>query len=330
LPTGPDDGAQSSPAVSLDSLESSDLLGRPDVLRQRLAEEGFLFFRDLLPASAVADVRAGVLEAIGREGWLATGSEPEDRLPGPVVVREGDDNWWAGYEAIQSLECFHRLAHAEPLVSLAENLLGGPVLVHPRKIARVTFPGSDYPTPPHQDFPLIQGTPDTLTCWLPLAKCTPEDGALRVLRRSPSSGLRLPEPTFGVGGVGVPVRRSEEDNWASASYRPGDVLVFHSLTVHWAPPNRGRRLRLSCDYRYQLVKERVVEGSLLPHYWPTIPGWEILAEGWSTTRWVMGPDEPTISEMLPPLGGLDVGPVRLVHTGSPGEPRRRGDPDGVA
>ena len=86
----------------------------------------------------------------------------------------------------------------------------GPVLVHPRKIARVTFPGSDYPTPPHQDFPLIQGTPDVLTIWLPLAECSPRDGALRVLTRSQRRGLRLPEPTAGVGGVGVPVRPDEE------------------------------------------------------------------------------------------------------------------------
>ncbi|HXW80569.1 MAG TPA: phytanoyl-CoA dioxygenase family protein, partial [Acidimicrobiales bacterium] len=280
MPTGSDDGAISSPAVSLDSLESSDLLGQPDVLRHRLAGEGFLFFRGLLPSAVVAEVRAGVLEVIGQEGWLAEGTEPEGRWPGPVVVREGDDRWWGGYQKIQSLECFHRLAYQEPLVNLARDLLGGTVLVHPRKIGRVTFPGSDYPTPPHQDFPLIQGSPDTLTCWLPLAECGPQDGALRVLRRSPSTGLRPPEPTFGVGGLAVPVRPDESEQWVSASYRPGDVLLFHSLTVHWAPSNRGERLRLSCDYRYQLANERVVEGSLLPHYWPTIPGWDVLTEGW--------------------------------------------------
>ena len=79
------------------------------------------------------------------------------------------------------------------------------------------------------------------------------------------------------------MRPDEAQDWASASYRPGDVLVFHSLTVHWAPPNRGERLRLSCDYRYQLASDPVVEGSLLPHYWPTIPGWDVLTNGWSTT-----------------------------------------------
>jgi ectoine hydroxylase-related dioxygenase (phytanoyl-CoA dioxygenase family) len=328
LPTGSDDGVVSSPAAPLGSFESSGLLGQAEALRDRLADDGFLFFRDFLPAAAVAEVRAGVLEAVGQEGWLAAGTEAEDRRPGPVVVREADDNWWGGYQRIQSLECFHRLAYEERLLTLAGDLLGGPVLVHPRKIARVTFPGSDYPTPPHQDFPFIQGTPDVLTFWLPLADCSAEDGALRVLRRSQYAGLRSREPTPGVGGVGVPVSASEE--WATTSYRPGDVLVFHSLTVHWAPPNRGERLRLSCDYRYQLATEPVVEGSLLPHYWPRIPGWDVLTDGWSTTRWVKTAEEPAISEMLPPLGRLDVGDVRLVQTGSSGVSGRQGDPDGPA
>jgi hypothetical protein len=311
----PEDGVTASPVVSLDSFESSDLLGQPDALRQRLAEEGFLFFRDLLPAGAVGEVRAAVLEVIAEEGWTAEGTDPQDRRPGPVVVREADERWFSAYQKIQSLECFHRLAHDERFLGLTGDLLGGPILVHPRKIARVTFPGSEYPTPPHQDFPLIQGTPDVLTVWMPLAECSVQDGALRVLRRSPRAGLRPPQPTPGVGGVGVPVLPIEQESWAGTAYRPGDALVFHSLTVHWAPPNRGEKLRLSCDFRYQLATDPVVEGSLLPHYWPTVPGWDVLTDGWSTTRWVTGPPAPAISEMSPPLGPLEVGDVRLVHSG---------------
>ena len=78
-----------------------------------------------------------------------------------------------------------------------------------------------------------------------------------MLRRSPCppvcGPLSLPSASV---GSGAPVRPDEAQDWASASYRPGDVLVFHSLTVHWAPPNRGERLRLSCDYRYQLPLPR--------------------------------------------------------------------------
>jgi hypothetical protein len=316
-PTKSDDGSANSMPGALDSRESSALLGDPVALRERFADEGFLFFRGLLPATAVGRVRSAVLAAIRGEGWLADGAELDDRRPGPVVVREADERWWPAYQKIQSLECFHRLAYQKGLVGLVGDLLGGPILVHPRKIARLTFPGSDYPTPPHQDFPLIQGTPDVLTIWLPLAECSAQDGALRVLARSQRRGLRMPEPAPGVGGVGVPVGTDEQTDWVSATYRPGDALVFHSLTVHWAPPNCGDKLRLSCDFRYQRADEPVVEGSLLPHYWPTIPGWDVLVREWSTTRWIAAPVGPVMSEMRPPLGSLEVGPVRLVRTGSP-------------
>lgn len=315
MPTGPFDDTTDLSVIRLDSFESSHLLGHPDALRQQLAKEGFLFFRDLLPDDVLGEVRVAILEVIAEEGWLADATDPQDRRPGPLVVREADDRWFPAYRRIQALECFHRLAHHDRLLALAGDLLGGPLLVHPRKIARLTFPTSEFPTPPHQDFPLIQGTPEVLTAWLALAPCSLRDGALRVLRRSQRDGLRPRQQAPGVGGVGVTVRLAEQESWVSTDYRPGDVLIFHSLTVHWAPPNRGERLRLSADFRYQLASDPVVEGSLLPHYWPTVPGWEVLTECWSTTRWVDSPANPALSQLSAPLGPLELGPVRLVDSG---------------
>ena len=106
--------------ASLDSFESSDLFGDPPGFRRQLGDQGFLFFRNLLPAAAVGEVRAAILAAIGQEGWLAAGTEPEDRRPGPVVVREADERWWPAYQRIQSLECFHRLAYHEKLLGVVD------------------------------------------------------------------------------------------------------------------------------------------------------------------------------------------------------------------
>ena len=38
-------------------------------------------------------------------------------------------------------------------------------------------------------------------------------------------------------------------------FAAGDVLLFHSMTVHKGVPNRSDRLRMSMDVRYQLVSE---------------------------------------------------------------------------
>ena len=43
--------------------------------------------------------------------------------------------------------------------------------------------------------------------------------------------------------------------WLTADYRPGDLLVFHSLMIHRALPNTSDRIRLSLDTRYQPLSE---------------------------------------------------------------------------
>lgn len=303
-------------ADGLDWLALGNVLDRSADLRRQLSGEGFLLFRRLLPVAVVQELRAAVIGVIGREGWLAAGSDPDERQAGSAIVREGDHRWWSAYKAVQSLESFHRLAHEPRLLAIIAALLDGPILVHPRKIARVTFPGSDYPTPPHQDFPLIQGTPDVLTVWVPLAGCGEEDGALRVLRQSAEQGLRARRSEHGVGGVGVRVLPEEAGRWVAPDYEMGDALVFHSLTVHWAPPNLGHRLRLSCDYRYQRLADPVTEASLRPHYSPKLGDWDALTEGWSTTRWVDPPAAPTIAEMSPPMDEMELGPVTAVRLAS--------------
>lgn len=280
--------------------ESMALLDRPLELIERFRTDGYLFFRGLVEASAVLDVRRDILVELAALGWLAAGTDPMEAVPGPVIYREGNtDGWWRGYRAIQRLERYHRLAHDPALLRPIRALIGDgeDVLVHPRKIARVTYPGSDFPTPPHQDFPLIQGGTDVFTLWMPLGDCPREMGGLRILEGSHREGLREVIAARGVAGVGV--RAAEDDpRWRTTDYRSGDVLVFLSLSVHWAPPNKGSQVRLSADYRYQSVAQPVVEGSLHPHGWPSIPDWDELTAGWSSAAWVEAPGGLSISDIV--------------------------------
>ena len=271
--------------------ESTTLLadGRNDELVARFREDGYLFFRGLVDRSTVMQVRHDVAHAIASVGWTAPGTDPMDALPGPDIRREADEHWWPGYTAVQSQESFHRLAHDPALLRPIRVLAGDDVLVHPRKICRISFPGSGFPTPPHQDFPLIQGGVDVFTLWTPFGDCTEEMGGLRLLEGSHLDGLRKPVLLAGVGGVGV--QASEDDpRWRTTSWRVGDVVIFLSFTVHWAPANEADRIRLSGDYRYQAVREPVVEGSLHPHIHPPIPGWDVLAADWESREWISVPD----------------------------------------
>lgn len=287
--------------MTAEFTESSALLDDPAALRARFAEDGYLFFRGLVPRDDVLEVRRDVAGAIASVGWLAAGSNPMDAVPGPEIRREADERWFEGYAEWQRQESFHRLGHHPALLGPVAALVGSAddVVVHPRKIGRVTFPGSAFPTPPHQDFPLVQGGTDVFTCWTPFGTVPVEMGGLRLLEGSHRSGMLPTQSASGVGGVGVQIAE-DDPRWRTTAYEPGDALLFLSLTVHWAPANEADRVRLSGDYRYQSVREPLVEGSLIPHYGPPlVPTWDELTVGWSSKQWISVPDGVRVVDVLP-------------------------------
>ena len=288
--------------------ESSTLLGDGPGLRDRLTTDGYLYFAGLLPREAVAAVRADVLGVLDRSGWLVAGSDVADGVPGVEWINEGDDLFFPMYRELQSLYSFHALAHHDALVAAIGRLLGDEVLVHPRKISRVTFPDNPFgTTPPHQDYRFIQGTPDVITAWVPLGDLTAGEGGLRVLAGSQHQGLRPPVSYDAVGGIGV-AADDTLPGWATTTFEMGDVLLFHSLTVHGAVPNRSHHLRISADYRYQAVRHPVTEGTLHPHYHPSIPDWPALTGGWASTDVIEAPSGTRVVAAGSPLDELPLDP----------------------
>jgi hypothetical protein len=293
--------------------DSSPLL-LPDgcALRARLAEDGFLFFRGLLPADDVQQVRGGVFAALGAAGWLADSATVEVPVPTAAAVREGGAGYFDAYIGIQRLQAFHELAHHHALTGLMELILDDPLLVHPRKIARTSLPQDDEYTRPHQDFRLIQGSVDTLTCWVPLGDCPVSLGSLRMLRGSHLGGLIDADAGKGPGGLQVEVE-DDDPRWCTSDYRAGDAIVFTSLTVHGALRNNEHRLRFSADFRYQSLLEPVLAASLDPHYAPQVPDWSTLTRGWTSPTSIEAPAGAVLTDMVPPLDPtLSAPPSRLL------------------
>ena len=188
----------------------------------------------------------------------------------------------AAYHEVQRLESMHRLPHHPRLLAVYRALFGGEVLVHPRHIARmITGHRCMAPTPPHQDFPLIQGTANTWTAWIPLGDCPRELGGLTVCRRSHQAGYIPVAPASGAGGIAAQLCPREQD-WVDGDFAAGDVLTFPSLTVHRALPCRFKdQIRLSLDVRYQPVDEAVEAQSLLPH---CDLAWADIYAGWRRAK----------------------------------------------
>jgi hypothetical protein len=282
--------------MKLNEYDSARLLGDEAALRFRLRHDGFLFFRELLDADEIRAVRRLALGRLEAVGWLRPGTDPDQAIPGPRThhdrgVMNGapvvDPEWPRGYRAVQSIEDLHRIAHHPRLLAVLSALFGSPVVVHPRKIVRISYPGLDFPTPPHQDALFNQVPADVLTAWIPLGDCPIELGGLRVQRGSAARGLLPVRSDDGLGGESVDVPVDAPD-WVDGDYRAGDVMLFHSRTVHMTWPNRSQTLRLSTDCRFQSVHDPIKLAALLPHGFSSgqLPNWTELTAGWRTTRWV--------------------------------------------
>ncbi len=244
-------------------------------LRQRMDEDGYLFFRGRIPKTDIAAVYDDIWQLCIAQNWV---DEAGGILVDPPIV-EGEERFWEVYDPLQKLESFHALAHHFHILEPLALVTSEPVFVHPRNIGRISFPKATYfATPPHQDFPLIQGAADTYTGWFPLMDCPRELGGLTVLRGSHKQGLYRVHDAQGAGGMGISTEKLDY-TWVTSDYEMGDLLLFHSHTVHKALPNTTQnRIRISVDYRYSALSQPVVADGLAPHFGRL--DWDEIYVGW--------------------------------------------------
>ena len=224
-------------------------------LAARMAENGYLYLPGLVPASVVGDLQHQVA-AIAREaGWLRRGAPLAQALAEPHgFCVDPEPRYLEVLRKINRLEAYHALKHHAALLGLFERMLGAPVFPHPRVLMRNIFPAQpEYTTKAHQDYPNVQGTTDVYTAWIPLIDCPREVGGLQVARGSHRLGVL--EFGIGNGAGGIEILDPLEERWTGGPMRVGDVLVFHSLTVHKGIENRSDRLRMSIDCRFQRVRD---------------------------------------------------------------------------
>ena len=280
--------SEKAPLTYIDSKPLLDA-GDFDGLRERVSEEGYLFFRGLVPKEPIFELRKKILDVVNAYGWLREGPNGEDNyIDKEAIDQVPYDSMKYGlgvsdeaYEDINRIEEFHRLPHHSNLLQLYRGLFNDEVLVHARHIARVVTPHKDIvPTPQHQDYPLIQGSKNFWTCWFPLGDCPREQGSLTVLRKSQHNGVIPVEKVKGAGEIAAQLCPGE-DAWVEGDFEAGDILTFPCYTVHRALPTQHPRLaRLSMDLRYQPLSEEVEKRSLEPHAYKMT--WDEIYENWES------------------------------------------------
>ncbi len=97
------------------------------------------------------------------------------------------------------------------------------------------------PTPPHQDGYYWMITPqEGCTMWLALEEVDEENGCVRYAKGSHSRGMRPHGRTQTLGfSQGITDFPNEDDSANEVVMRaqPGDLLIHHAQTVHWANGN---------------------------------------------------------------------------------------------
>ena len=224
----------------------------PDILRQQIGSQGYAVIRNLLPTAELRDVLFDVTEILNRSGWLLPGRDPVERVANRLAAcGDPDPEFKRAYREVFSLERFHALPHHPRLREVMKMIVGERVLVHPKPIGRLIFPQCErLRVHAHQDYRFKNGDPECFTVWIPLHDCPTEVGPLQILAGSHRFGfqthvdenLHVPE---------IPLGTEIGDEWVGGNINAGDVLIFHSLTVHAAAPNLSDRMRISLDCRFQ-------------------------------------------------------------------------------
>ena len=260
-------------------IDCTDLISDRSRLLEHGRQNGYFYFPGLLPVEPVLELRRQVLRVAEQHELLEPDTHPDAgiRRKGVFICeQDGSETFRRFYIDIQKLRLFHALPHHERIVRVLEVLFGESVFVHPRHICHVIFPGEhQYTTPPHQDFHPVRGAQNTWSVWTPLGDCDAELGGLAIARGSNRHGFLKDD------GVRSWNLIEDSTEWAWNPFQCGDVLMFHSLTIHRGRDNMTEdRIRLATSARYQSVNEPVDEDALTVHL--GCVKWEELYSEWET------------------------------------------------
>lgn len=251
-------------------------------LEEIFKSEGYLFIRSFFPNDLIIEVRNHVIDVLHKENW-----------------GKWDGNQFVAIEPVRRInsllfhECINRLMQDEflhdfslypPLNWFLSALLRESVFSHPRKMIRITYPYHMSPNdriPAHQDLYYVKGERDTFTAWIPLGEYIPEQGGLEVSPGTHKMGLFPTESNeegrFGCNAIQEGIT---DFPWMKAHYKPGDLLLMHSLLLHRSGFNGGKEFRISLDCRFSSVFGSINEEQLLPPYYPHVSNWDVLSKNW--------------------------------------------------
>jgi ectoine hydroxylase-related dioxygenase (phytanoyl-CoA dioxygenase family) len=228
-------------------------------LNRILADEGYLFFRNVLDLGAVATARAEMMNVLRRLGLIESGVE----LPiATSIVNASALQAGTGRldEECKKLRIFQKFVDVPANRAFFEKVVGGPVGFAPIVFYRSRPPGWAAGRWWHQDGFYNQGF-DLCTAWIPVMDIDPELGGMCIAPGLEKAGFLQDLESW---DQSIPEHRIPREMWRRADYHPGDVVIFKEMMPHTGLPNSTQGLyRLSFDFRFYPANRRAfLEGEL--------------------------------------------------------------------
>jgi hypothetical protein len=252
------------------------------VMKTEVGARGYVLVREVVPRDEITRVLGEVTQILSAAGWLVPGHDPLKRIADvKAACGDPDPGFKQTYQRVFNLAAFHALPHHPELQRVMRMLVGNRLLIHPKPIGRLIFPNCErLRVHAHQDYRFMGGDPECFTAWIPLHDCPIEVGPLQIMDGSHHFGfqdhedenLHVPE---------IPARSAIGGDWVGGEINAGDVLIFHSLTVHAAAPNLSKELRISIDCRFQDYS-RVLNPANLAFAGDSGKSWEKVYSGWQS------------------------------------------------
>jgi hypothetical protein len=227
-------------ACTSDLHESSDDIDDLSKLNRLYAENGYLFFKMILPLAAIVAARERMIAPLLKLGLA--------RKVGDQAEWVGGDQPSLGQEAPEFRGVIQGLFDAEGVKPILRKLLGEEPSLVPIVQYRAFRPFGPI-GPVHQDGFFSPGIEGFRPLWIPLVAMDDDMGGLALAAGMTGSGYL--HNTDKMPMAPIPRDQIPHDVWARAHYQPGDALVIHPRTPHVGLLNRSRFVRLSIDTRIQ-------------------------------------------------------------------------------
>jgi phytanoyl-CoA hydroxylase len=138
----------------------------------------------------------------------------------------------------------------------------------------------NHTVPPHQDWASMQGSINSIVCWIPLVDIDQKLGSIAIVPASHTCGLLSNEKkeSFGL------VDKFNDDDFKSCDVKQGDAIFFSSFLVHKSGDNITNNIRWSTHFRYNDLDEKTFVENGYPHAYIYKPKDELLVPSFDTKK----------------------------------------------